>query len=189
MDPNYGSYKNPDDGIVYEPDGQYVDGGENHMVAPEHQSGTFRPYSTVRSFPSGVRNCYALPTVAGAKYLVRVRSAYGNYDGKNSSSTIQFDLYLGVNYWATVKDPWNEFHEALFVAWASWVPVCLLNTGRGTPFASSVVLRRLSSELYPVINAKQSMRMISRKNVGSDISTLRYIIVCIFKSIHMSHLF
>ncbi|EEE69533.1 hypothetical protein OsJ_29006 [Oryza sativa Japonica Group] len=69
LDGNYSSgYKDPDEGITYVPDGTYVDAGENHRVAADRESGRLRSDLTVRSFPSGVRNCYALPTVAGAKY-------------------------------------------------------------------------------------------------------------------------
>nr|XP_025876238.1 probable LRR receptor-like serine/threonine-protein kinase At5g59680 [Oryza sativa Japonica Group] len=175
LDGNYSSgYKDPDEGITYVPDGTYVDAGENHRVAADRESGRLRSDLTVRSFPSGVRNCYALPTVAGAKYLVRVIAFYGNYDGKNSSS-LQFDLYLGVNYWNTVSADGDEVYEAMFVAWASWAPVCLVNTGGGTPFVSSVNLRTLGSGVYhPVLAANQSMCLFDRRNMGSNVSILRY---------------
>ncbi|EEC66589.1 hypothetical protein OsI_32803 [Oryza sativa Indica Group] len=151
------SYKADDTGIIYVSDGSYVDTGENRRISDEEE-GWQRRYTTLRSFPSGVRNCYALPTVAGAKYLVRVVSVYGNYDGKNSSSAVQFDMHLGANHWVTVNNPTGAFNEAMFVAWASWAPVCLVNTGSGTPFVNTVELRMLSSELYPTVMANQSMK-------------------------------
>ncbi|EEC84412.1 hypothetical protein OsI_31000 [Oryza sativa Indica Group] len=173
-------YTAEDTGIVYVSDGPYVDTGENHRLLPGEEGQRERRYLTVRSFPSGVRNCYSLPTVAGAKYLVRVVSYYGNYDGKDDSllsSTSQFDLHLGATYWDTVSNSSYWFREAMFVAWASWVPVCLVNTGRGTPFVSAVELRPLGSELYPALNAiqSQSMRLVQRTNMGPSKSRiLRY---------------
>uniref|UniRef100_A0A0E0ER51 Protein kinase domain-containing protein n=1 Tax=Oryza meridionalis TaxID=40149 RepID=A0A0E0ER51_9ORYZ len=173
-------YTAEDTGIVYVSDGPYVDTGENHRLLPGEEGQRERRYLTVRSFPSGVRNCYSLPTVAGAKYLFRVVSYYGNYDGKDdslSSSTSQFDLHLGATYWDTVSNSSYWFREAMFVAWASGVPLCLINTGRGTPFVSAVELRPLGSELYPALNAieSQSMRLVQRTNMGPSKSRiLRY---------------
>ncbi|KAL5206044.1 hypothetical protein ABZP36_034253 [Zizania latifolia] len=153
-------YKDENTGIVYVSDGPYVDSGENHRVSAGKESGIQRRYVTLRSFPSGVRNCYALPTIAGASYLIRLEFFYGNYDGKDSSSTLQFDLHLGVDYWKTVHADGDLVHEALFVAWASWAPVCLVNTGRGTPFVSTVERRTLASGQYqPDLTANQSMSL------------------------------
>lgn len=177
LDDKDSGYKDPTTGILYVSDGQYVDTGENHRISVEEEEGSRRRYTTVRSFPSGVRNCYTLPTVAGAKYLVRLMSVYGNYDGKNSSATLQFDLYLGVNYWDTVHADNENLHEALFIAWASWTPVCLFNIGRGTPFVSFVELRTLGSQLYLDLTANESMSLAMRGNMGSNISITRYVLV------------
>lgn len=182
LEANYSGYTDTIHGIFYVSDGSYVDAGENHGVAADKESGRIRPDLTVRSFPSGVRNCYALPTNAGNKYLVRVVAFYGNYDGKNSSSSLQFDLHLGSNYWDTVQaGSTKQVYEALFVAWASWAPVCLINTGQGTPFVSSVELRMLGSELYPHVMTNQSMRLHFRDILGPTTvsrSVARYVYLC-----------
>nr|BAD28486.1 leaf senescence-associated receptor-like [Oryza sativa Japonica Group]BAD28564.1 leaf senescence-associated receptor-like [Oryza sativa Japonica Group] len=157
-------YTAEDTGIVYVSDGPYVDTGENHRLLPGEEGQRERRYLTVRSFPSGVRNCYSLPTVAGAKYLVRVAS----YSTCTSGRPTGRDTVSNSSYW---------FREAMFVAWASWVPVCLVNTGRGTPFVSAVELRPLGGELYPALNAiqSQSMRLVQRTNMGPSKSRiLRY---------------
>uniref|UniRef100_A0A0E0QQA7 Protein kinase domain-containing protein n=1 Tax=Oryza rufipogon TaxID=4529 RepID=A0A0E0QQA7_ORYRU len=174
LEANYSSHTERSNGIIYVSDGSYVDGGENHRVAAGQDIGRTRPDQTVRSFPSGVRNCYALPTVTGTKYLVRVVAFYGNYDGMNSLSTLEFKLYLGTNLWDTVQPKISQAYEAMFVAWASWAPVCLENTGQGTPFVSSVELRPLGSEFYPAIMANQSMRMHIRYSLGSTAGVIRY---------------
>jgi hypothetical protein len=131
-------------------------------------------HRTVRSFPSGLRNCYTLPTVIGAKYLVRTVVFYGNYDGKNDLSSRQFDLFLGTNYWDRVENVSYWRSEAVFVAWASWVPVCLINTGNGAPFVSTVELRQLGPSLYPDVNTDQFMYTYDRINLGATIFT-RYV--------------
>uniref|UniRef100_J3MWT6 Protein kinase domain-containing protein n=1 Tax=Oryza brachyantha TaxID=4533 RepID=J3MWT6_ORYBR len=171
LERNYSGYKDNDNGLSYVSDGPYVDAGENHKLAAGQETDRVRTDLTVRSFPPGLlRNCYSLPTIAGTKYLVRVVSFYGNYDGTNSSSTLQFDLHLGANYWDTVRADGDQVYEAVFVAWASWAPVCLVNTGQGTPFVSSVELRPLGSDFYPTGMANQSMRMSARRSMGPTTS-------------------
>ncbi|XP_025802351.1 probable LRR receptor-like serine/threonine-protein kinase At1g51810 isoform X2 [Panicum hallii] len=166
LDDEYSGYMDPDSGIVYVSDGAYADAGENLKVAPEYESQFGRRYQTVRSFPSGVRNCYALPTVAGAKYLARLEARYGNHDGTNDSSAMEFDVHLGANYWDTVLVRDDVAYEVLFVAWAGWASVCLLNTGHGAPFLSILELRRLGDALYPALMANQTMSIYVRSNMG-----------------------
>ncbi|CAL5064751.1 unnamed protein product [Urochloa decumbens] len=168
LDDKYSGYKDPNTGIFY------TDAGENLKVAPEYERRWNRLYQTVRSFPSGVKNCYALPTESGAKYLVRLSASYGNYDGRNDSSGMEFDLYLGSNYWDTVSVVDDQVYEVLFVAWASWAPVCLLNTGHGAPFLSLLELRHLGDAMYPALKANQTMSMFRRRNMGGTVFITRY---------------
>ncbi|CAM0951077.1 unnamed protein product [Alopecurus aequalis] len=151
--------------ITYVSDSSYVDGGEDHTVAADQMSNTSSSLDTLRSFPSGLRNCYTLPTESGAKYLVRMVFFYGNYDGKTSPS---FEVHLGSNYWDTVKNRDYWWSEAIFIAWASWVPVCLVNTGGGTPFVNTVELRPLRASLYPEVTADQSISTYTRTNMGAN---------------------
>lgn len=173
LEAEFSPRKDDDTGIVYVSDGPYVDGGENHKVASGYDNwGTSNQhYHTLRSFPSGLRNCYTLPTESGAKYLLRLQFYHGDYDGKISSS-VQFDLHLGTNYWETCKNVTYWWSEAIFVAWASSVPVCLVNTGGGTPFVNSVLLRKLDATLYPQVNADRSMAMYKRANMGSSATSV-----------------
>ncbi|KAF8650320.1 hypothetical protein HU200_063972 [Digitaria exilis] len=176
LDDEYGGYTDKFTGFVYVSDSGYVDAGENREVAYEPLGSFNTRQRTLRSFPSGVRNCYALPTVAGTKYLARMTFWYGNYDGKNMS-TVEFDLHLGANRWDTVtvygNDTSGVTYEALFVAWASWAPACLVNTGRGTPFVSVVELRPLPASLYAAVSPGKSMSMYNRWNVGANGTFLR----------------
>ncbi|EEE69542.1 hypothetical protein OsJ_29021 [Oryza sativa Japonica Group] len=166
-------YTDNSNGIVYTPDGApYVDTGVTNNVSAQYVNTWDRALNTLRSFPLtlfGERNCYALPTVPGAIYLVRLRFAYGNYDNMNSES-VQFDLFLGVNKWDEVyianKD--KEYSsEAMFVAWASWASVCLVNTYQGTPFVNTVELRQLDSMLhFRKIMGNSSIYLYERRNMG-----------------------
>ncbi|TVU09276.1 hypothetical protein EJB05_42737, partial [Eragrostis curvula] len=175
LDATSGGYKDEVTGLQYVPDGAFVDSGENHVVGPEYQPRRMpRSYLTLRSFPSARRNCYTLPTVAGAKYLARMEFFYGNYDGRNSAR-IQFDLYLGPNYWDTLYLDMEigTRLEAIFIAWASWVPVCVVNTDSGTPFVSALDLRPLGPALYPSLTPGLTMTTYNRRNMGST-SFTRY---------------
>uniref|UniRef100_A0A3B6LLP3 Protein kinase domain-containing protein n=1 Tax=Triticum aestivum TaxID=4565 RepID=A0A3B6LLP3_WHEAT len=158
--------------IDYVSDSPYVDGGENHKVAAEFDtSATPEDRRTLRSFPSGLRNCYTLPTESGAKYLVRMVFFYGDYDGKTSPS---FEVHLGSNYWDTFDGSSYWWSEAVFIAWASWVPVCLVNTGSGTPFVNTVELRPLEATLYPQVTADESISAFARKNLGTNDTLIRF---------------
>lgn len=175
-------YTDNNNGIVYTPDGPpYVDTGVNYNVSAQYVTNTWdRSLNTLRSFPLGERNCYTLPTAAGATYLVRLRFAYGNYDNMNSES-IRFNLRLGVNYWdeVSIESMDVEYRsEAIFVAWASWASVCLFNTNQGTPFVSSVELRPLGGLHYPATMVNQSMYLYERRNMGpsSTDPIIRYIL-------------
>ncbi|XP_048527694.1 probable LRR receptor-like serine/threonine-protein kinase At1g51810 [Triticum urartu] len=174
LDAKFSGRKDTYTNIAYISDSPYVDGGENHRVAADQESFTNDvSLLTLRSFPppSGLRNCYNLPTESGAKYLVRMEFFHGRYDGKSSPLSLQFELHLGTNYWDTVTlqdttDDWVS--EAIFVAWSSWVTVCLLNTGTGTPFVNTVELRPLGASLYPDVTIDESISTYGRGNMGGN---------------------
>ncbi|WVZ64694.1 hypothetical protein U9M48_014182 [Paspalum notatum var. saurae] len=89
------------------------------------------------------------------------------HDGRNDSSSMEFDVHLGSNYWATMQVQ-GQVYEVLFVAWASWAPVCLLNTGHGAPFLSFLELRRQGDAMYPSLKANQTMSLFRRWDMGMD---------------------
>ncbi|MQM03188.1 hypothetical protein Taro_035968 [Colocasia esculenta] len=160
--------------IEFTSDEEYVDTGENRMLPPEFR--VRRQYQTLRSFPSGARNCYRLrPVQRGKKYLVRAAFLYGNYDGLGSSPI--FDLHLGVNPWATVNasspDGNPVTKEIIAVAPGDSVSVCLVNTGSGVPFVSSIELRPLLDSIYPLANSSQSLVLFeNRRDFGGRPSGL-----------------
>ncbi|CAN6204248.1 unnamed protein product [Urochloa humidicola] len=179
----YSAYTDPNTGNYYEHDEPYVDGaaGENQVVAAaavQAQAGRVDRMQSLRSFPTGTWNCYTFQTQANSTYLVRAQFAYGNYDRQNSSK-VEFELHLGSKRWDTVTvTPDHESDvvtkEAVFLAWASWAPVCLVNTGGGTPFVSVIELRRLGDGRYPPANKTQSLSMYLRLKMGTDVQVTRH---------------
>nr|CAB3466215.1 unnamed protein product [Digitaria exilis] len=156
-------------GLLYVSDAGYVDAGDglNAFVRPPYDDPDMAErYRTVRFFPGGgggERSCYTLgPVSPGGKYLVRTAYCYGNYDGLNELPV--FDLHLGVNLWATINVTAaadKYIHEAVTVAPADFLQVCLVNRGLGTPFISGLDLRPLRSTMYPEATANQSLLMLS----------------------------
>lgn len=99
----------------------------------------------MRYFPDGIRNCYNLNVTRGMNYLIRAIFVYGNYDGLNVPPN--FDLYLGPNKWATVKDV-LAFEELIHVTSSNSLQVCLVKTGKTTPMINSLELRPLRNDMY-----------------------------------------
>jgi Malectin-like domain len=178
--PGNSSYKDASSTLTYSSDAQYIDTGTNYNISVEYITSTLSPhYLNVRSFDTGTRNCYTIKSlVAGLKYLVRATFMYGNYDRLNKGSII-FDLHIGVNHWKTVNITNPEkmtIAEVLFVPSVDYIQVCLVNTGGGTPFISSLDLRPMKSSLYPSSNSSQYLSLIRRLNAGpTDTTIIRYI--------------
>ncbi|CAL9074496.1 unnamed protein product, partial [Musa acuminata var. zebrina] len=165
-------YLDPISKISYVSDDQFINAGSNFDISSEHINSTVPTRElNLRSFPDGLRNCYRLKNVSQNRAsLVRATFMYGNYDGKNSPT--KFDLHIGVDYWKTIiiSDPSAIYTvEALSYATANLTSVCLINTGSGTPFISSLELRPLGNGLYgEYVNASQSVVLITRRNFGAS---------------------
>jgi hypothetical protein len=93
-------------------------------------------------------------------YYVRAFFYHGNYDSKNQ--TQKFDLYLGVNYWATVlaaKDrPW-QYYNIIHYSVTDTIYVCLVNTGFGVPFINGLDLRFMNDSPYRSMNGSLRPRV------------------------------
>jgi hypothetical protein len=188
------TYQDSKTGITYVEDEGFTDAGLIHPV----NMGNLQPdlalrYANVRYFPSGngARNCYTLRSLKpGGKYYVRAVFGYGNYDRLNSPPT--FDLYVGVNYWTTVRIVNGSrayVFDTIAVLWsygADYLQVCLVNKGLGNPFISGLDLRPLHPELYPDSIEAQSLVLLSffrddtvgfgfnRYHFGTDYQHFRY---------------
>jgi hypothetical protein len=176
------SYVDDASKLPYSSDNGFIDDGSNYNVSAEYTGHAYsRLYPQVlnlRSFPGplGRRGCYTLSSfVAGtSKYMVRATFMYGNYDGLNKPPV--FDLYLGVNFWKTVnisKPDVLDVGEVIAYIPSDSVQVCLVNTGSGTPFISSLELRPLKDSLYPLANSTQGLALIGRYNFGGGDYVIR----------------
>jgi len=123
----------------------------------------------LRSFPEGKRNCFKISAERGSKYLIRTLFLYGNYDDQNFLP--QFGLLLGTNKWATVdiKDESSpQFEEIIHVPSLDYVQICLVDTGNGTPFITTIEFRTLKNHTY--VTQYGSLKLIKRYDLGSDIA-------------------
>ena len=163
-----------DTGINYISDAKFIDTGVTKRITPTNNIKQELEY--LRSFPSGVRNCYRINvTSGGTKYLIRASFYYGNYDGLNKPP--QFDLHFGPNVLATVRFSNNTSHftyrEIIYTPSQDYIQPCLVNTGNGTPFISVIELRTLNNTAYLTYPANSVLSFWRRSDVGS-ITNLQY---------------
>jgi hypothetical protein len=162
--------------INYISDAKFIDTGVSKSISPAQMITHQQQLHFVRSFPSGVRNCYRINVNIGTQYLIRATFFYGNYDGL--SKPPQFELHFGVNVWDTVKFPNASrtiMSEIIYIPSKDYIQPCLVNTGKGTPFISAIELRPLNNNSY-VNNAESDKPVLSlfmRYDLGS-ITNLEY---------------
>ena len=148
-------YKDWNNGISYKSDKDFISTGKNMFVAPKYNY--WKLVDSLRSFPEGKRNCYALKPREGKNqsYYVRALFHYGNYDSKNQGQ-IMFDLYIGVNYWDTVdinvEDKLATYYDIIHYSVTDTIYVCLVNTGSGVPFINGLDLRFMNDSPYRSMN-------------------------------------
>ncbi|KAK8706986.1 hypothetical protein V6N13_058055 [Hibiscus sabdariffa] len=176
------NFLDPDTGISYASDGAYINTGINSNISSEYaypnNPNLPYPLSDLRSFPNGDKNCYTLTPAAAncSLYLLRASFLYGNYDGENTLP--EFDLYLGVNLWSSVKfrnasDVVTT--EIIGTAVTDTISVCLVNKGTGIPFISALELRPLNNSIYGTALGKPvSLVLFERFDVGYANGTGRY---------------
>ncbi|KAF0892076.1 hypothetical protein E2562_013471 [Oryza meyeriana var. granulata] len=162
--------------LTYVSDKEFVEGGKSYSIMAQYlEDATNEQEKTLKSFPDGQRNCYTLPTTSRKKYLIRATFTYGNYDGLNSSengSLFLFGLHIGVNFWTKVNlTKWPSsntvWKEVIAVSPDTNISVCLINLGSGTPFISTLDLRKLDDAMFPFLNLSVSISYFTRKRFGS----------------------
>ncbi|WJX86277.1 hypothetical protein P8452_68608 [Trifolium repens] len=159
------SYSSSETGINYISDAKFIDTGVSKRV--QGNINIKQQLEYVRSFPIGVRNCYKINVTSGTKYLIRTLFYYGNYDNQNKPP--QFDLHVGANMWDTVKFTNLSriaINEIIYIPSQDYIQLCLVNTGKGTPFISAIELRPLNNDAY-VTQAKSVLLAFLRLDVGS----------------------
>ena len=177
-------YTDRETGISYKTDKDFISTGKNKVVAPEYDLTTLyygKMVNSLRIFPEGERNCYTLKPIQGKNqnYYVRAFFRYGNYDSKNQTQ-IKFDLYIGVNYWATVEETFeNKYwinYDIIHYSVTDTIYVCLVNTGFGVPFISGLDLLFMNDSSYRSMNGSLLRRV--QADLGGEVSlgTIRWIV-------------
>ncbi|KAG9456526.1 hypothetical protein H6P81_001034 [Aristolochia fimbriata] len=173
--PGGSNYTDDETGIFYTSDAGFIHSGENRAfpassLVASSSSSLRREYRTMRSFPDGERNCYTLrPVRKGSRYFVRASFMYVDYE--QGQGAPEFDLYVGINLWATVflrnaSLPWRK--EIVVVATGDFIPVCLVNTGKGAPFISALEARLVKDNMYQQASYNQSLRAMSLFDAASS---------------------
>jgi hypothetical protein len=177
--PENSYYTEKSTGINYISDAKFIDTdiGVSKNISSAEMISHQQQLHFVRSFPSGVRNCYRINVNIGTQYLIRATFYYGNYDGLNKPP--QFELHFGVNVWETVKflnASRTINSEIIYISSQDYIQPCLVNTGSGTPFISAIELRTLNNDSY-VTNSEETnkpvLSLLTRYDLGS-ISNLEY---------------
>ena len=164
--PEHLNYYSIGTGINYISDAKFIHKGVSKSISTKEI--VRKPLSYVRSFPSGVRNCYNISVTSGTKYLIRASFHYGNYDNLNVLP--QFDLHFGGNMWDTVNFPNASFttiKEIIYTPSLGYIQPCLVNTGKATPFISAIELRSLNNAAYEKYSAKSVLSLFKRCDLGS----------------------
>ncbi|GKV27228.1 hypothetical protein SLEP1_g36421 [Rubroshorea leprosula] len=162
-------YTDEQSGIYYESDSEFVTVGLNNVVSPQYAAGNpqlVQMLNTLRSFPEVNKSCYHLKPEQGKghHYMFRVFFTYGNYDGLQKPP--KFELYLGVNFWATVELDIGDSYwvdEIIQFLSTDTIDVCLVNTGSGIPIISGLELRLLNDFIYQI--ESRALRLYDRYDV------------------------
>uniref|UniRef100_M4D6R1 non-specific serine/threonine protein kinase n=1 Tax=Brassica campestris TaxID=3711 RepID=M4D6R1_BRACM len=166
--PDDSSYNDETTDIKYISDAAYVESGTIHSIDTQFQTSSLeKQFQNLRSFPDGKRNCYDVQPARGKgfKYLIRTRFMYGNYDTLGKAP--EFDLYLGVNLWDSVKIDNATMiitKEIIHTLRSDHVHVCLVDKNKGTPFLSVLELRLLKSGTYDT--PYDSLMLFKRWDLG-----------------------
>ncbi|CAE5963040.1 unnamed protein product [Arabidopsis arenosa] len=159
--------------LTYISDANFTRGGKTGKVEKYLEKHFIKPYTVLRYFPDGIRNCYSLSVKQDTKYLIRTVFLYGNYDGLNTSP--RFDLYLGPNIWTTVDvqiSGIGALEEIIHITRSNIIEICLVKTGTSTPMISAIELRPLQYNTY--IARTGSLKRLDRLYFTNSNESLRY---------------
>ncbi|KAL1201979.1 putative LRR receptor-like serine/threonine-protein kinase [Cardamine amara subsp. amara] len=147
---NESPYNDTKNNLTFISDANFIQGGKTGNIQKDLVIKFRKPYTVLRYFPDGSRNCYSLNVTQDTNYLIRAGFLYGNYDGLNNSP--RFDLYLGPNIWENIdmgKSGDAVFEEIIHITRSNILEICLVKTGTSTPMISTIELRPLRYDLYP----------------------------------------
>ncbi|KAG2311933.1 hypothetical protein Bca4012_026448 [Brassica carinata] len=160
--------------IQFLSDENFIQSGKMGRIPADLESENLKPYSNLRYFPDGIRNCYDIRVEIGKKYLVRAMVFYGNFDGLNVSP--EFDMYIGPNKWTNIdlqKEPSGSCKEIIHIPRSNSLQICLVKTGATTPMISTLELRPLANDTYLAISS--SLKLNFRMYLSNSAALLRYV--------------
>nr|VDD20652.1 unnamed protein product [Brassica oleracea] len=167
-------YNDTTTGLNFSSDATFIQSGKTGKIQASSVGRLMKPYTTVRYFPDGTRNCYSLNVQSWRRYLIRATFTYGNYDGLNVQPV--FDLYLGPNRWATIdlETMVNGSRvEILHKPTSNSLNICLVKTGETIPLISTLELRPMENDCY--ITKSGSLNLHHRSYLRkSESNILRY---------------
>ncbi|CDY47882.1 BnaA07g14270D [Brassica napus] len=173
LHPAASPYTEPLTKLTYTSDANFTLGGQSGRVQKIYEE-EYKPFTVLRYFPDGIRNCYNLKVTSGTKYLIKALFLYGNYDGLETAP--KFDMYLGPNIWTTVdlKSSLGEGKEEIIhIPKSSSLQICLVKTGKTTPIISALELRPLRDDTYVTTNG--SLKLLKRSYASDFLGpTIRY---------------
>ncbi|XLS70188.1 hypothetical protein HN51_027053 [Arachis hypogaea] len=175
--PENSNYTEKSTGINYISDANFIDSGVSKTVSPQDKTTHPQYFTYLRSFPYGTRNCYRINVISATRYLIRASFLYGNYDGLNKLP--EFDLYLGVHFWDTVKFTDSSVsinYEIIHTLSTDYIHICMVNKGKGTPFISVIEMRILdnANSTYVTEDGSTSLARFRRLAFGITNLTYRY---------------
>lgn len=161
-----------DNSITWTGDNSLIQNGESRMV--QLSNSVPHVMSTLRVFTTRKKNCYLIKVEKNQRVLVRARFYYGNYDQKSSPPS--FDLYLDVNYWATVVTSKDIIdHEVIYVVKTDTISVCVALTNLDQfPFISALEVRRLDNNMYDGSGSNYGWFWVKRDAYGTR-TAVRYV--------------
>ncbi|TVU31792.1 hypothetical protein EJB05_23493 [Eragrostis curvula] len=164
-------------GIQWTSDANFVSGGQTAQLLVQNNLHK-QQFATVRYFPADNRKyCYTMNVRNRTRYLVRASFLYGNFD--NSNVYPKFDLSLGASPWSTIviDDATTPvIEEAIILAAAPTLSICLSNATTGQPFISTLELRQFNGSLYYTTDETRFFLTLSaRINFGAESNeSIRY---------------
>lgn len=140
-----------------------------NSVKIENPHGGWLQYQRRRDFPTESKYCYTLRTEERRRYLVRATFQYGSLESEGSYPN--FQLYLDATKWATVTVFESErvyVKEMIIRAPSSSIDVCLCCATTGSPFISTLELRRLNLSMYATdFEDNFFLKVAARVNFGA----------------------
>lgn len=82
-------YNEQSSGLRFSSDATFIRSGKTGKIQANLESDYLKPYTSLRYFPEGIRNCYSLSVEKNRKYLIRAR-LFDQSTNKSRSDSIKY---------------------------------------------------------------------------------------------------